>query len=73
MQNKKPWKDFVILQNFIKPVTNNRRLVCLRTPPPLLHLQSLFILNSFNGSGSIHEFHLPHSPNHVVGLKFTFN
>ena len=31
------------------------------------------ILNSFNGSGSIHEFCLLHFPNHVVGLKFTFN
>lgn len=56
MQNKKPWKDFVILQNFIKPVTNNRGLVYLPTPPSFSHLPSLFILNRFNGSGSIHEF-----------------
>jgi hypothetical protein len=42
-------------------------------PPPPSHLHSVVILNSFNGLGSIHEFQLLHSPNHVVGLKFTFN
>lgn len=45
----------------------------MTTPPPCAHLRSLLILNSFNGFGSIHEFQLLHSPNHVVGLKFTFN
>lgn len=45
----------------------------MTTLPAHSHLHSLLILNSFNGFGSIHEFQLLHSPNHVVGLKFTFN